>query len=115
LVIRIVDLRAPYHSREAFFSTSPDEVGALMAWSADDRELIVGRRIDSKGKPLSGAFDRTLWVLNLATGKMRFLSDPPGATFAHISPDGRHLAIESGGSTSSEVYALENALTVLLR
>jgi len=116
--LEFLDLVTPYKSRELLLGSSLADSATPVAWSADGRELIVQRRVNEKGEPAlpgrSFSPGGTLWVVDVNTGKMRALPTPLGELFgARISPDGRHIAIETGTLQTSEIWTIENALGAL--
>jgi eukaryotic-like serine/threonine-protein kinase len=118
--LEFLDLVAPYKSRELLLGSSLAASATPVAWSADGRELIVQRQVDENGaRALPGrGFNTggTLWVVDVNTGTMRVLPTALGELLgARTSPDGRHIAIETGALPSSEIWTLENALAALPR
>ncbi|HET9191679.1 MAG TPA: protein kinase [Vicinamibacterales bacterium] len=116
--LEFLDLVIPYKSRELRLWSSPADFATPVAWSPDSRELIVQRQVNEKGDPaLPGrglSPGGTLWLVDVNTGKMRALPTPLGELFgARVSPDGRHIAIETGTLQTSEIWTIENALAVL--
>ena len=121
--LRVVDVGQPDHVRDVLVmpASSSLSVNAL-AWSADDRELIVTRSAATTSAPTGAdsmpGRDRrlqvmTLWAVDVSTGNLRVLSEPLGQGAAvAISPDGRQLAI-TAGFEDPELWALENATASL--
>ena len=115
--IRMMDVGRPEHVRDILVMPASAVDTSPLAWSADDRELIVSRLATIGGTPTSAnsPLERvmTLWALDVITGQLRVLSEPLGPIAgATASPDGRHLAI-TAGYESSELWALENATVSL--
>src|SRR5688572_30355125 len=118
--LEFLDLVMPHKSRELLLGPSPADAATPVAWSADGRELIVQRQVNEKGEPaLPGRGftpGGTLWVVDVNTGKMRALPTPLGELFgARISPDGGHIAVETGTLQTTEIWTIENALAALPR
>ena len=121
--IRVVDLGQPDHARDVLvMPASPSLSVNALAWSANDRELIISRSATTLGPPTSAASMQggdgrlqvmTLWAVDVSTGDLRVLSEPLGSIAGvAISPDGRQLAF-SAGFEYSELWALENATASL--
>jgi len=122
--LEVIDLTAPYKSREILSASSPpspaEDAAMPVAWSAAVPELIVRRSVDVMGqRPLptmSGFIPTTLWALDLTTRRMRVLPTPVGQLLAaRVSPNGRYIAMETGSVGSEEIWTLEEALAVLQR
>jgi hypothetical protein len=119
--LEVIDLLAPYKSREILSASSPPspaDIAMPVAWSADVPELIVRRSVDEMGQPplptRSGFIPTTLWVLDLTTHRMRVLPTAIGQLLgARVSPNGRYIAMETGSVGSEEIWALEKAIAAL--
>jgi Tol biopolymer transport system component len=108
--VRVLDLNVPIQSRE-IFRTPPGTGIWAYAWSADDREVIVGRNVNA-----GGAKDGKdhLWAIDVETGKSRpiGLTVDRGLQKLQSSPDGRRLSYDVG-FPYQEVWVLENVAALL--
>jgi Tol biopolymer transport system component len=66
------------------------------AWSPDGRRIVVARGSGDPPPPGQLAQPTDLWIIDLATGRERQLTNSPSTWewFAHWSPDGRRIAFE---------------------
>jgi len=117
--IRVLDLKETERARDVILLSRTAAIASPLAWSIDDRELIVSRYVSPTGALTNSASifktTMTLWALNVSSGEMRPMSPPLGPIGpSAIRPDGRQFAI-SAGFGGSELWMLKNATASLPR
>ncbi len=89
------------------------------AWSPDGRQIVVARGPGIKPPPGQLAQPTDLWIIDLASGRERQLTDSPGTWewFADWSPDGRRIAFDGDQADpgNNDVYTIRTDATDLQR